>query len=191
MFSCDRHKNSMSVGPLSDFDIIIGGASFAGLALARALTVSSDGALKIALVDKISPDKILAGISDGRAFAMSASSVRLLEVIGVWESLAQKAQPIVDIEITDSELEQSRRPVFIYFDNALSAGEAASFMVESGRLRKTLLQHVLQDDNCTIFAPDEIDSFEAGLHGVDVTLKTGGSFRSPLLAAADGRESTD
>ena len=67
-------------------DIVISGGSYAGLALALALSQALEG-VRIALID---PKPRGAGdplLDDPRAFALSSSSQHLLEAIGIWPAI--------------------------------------------------------------------------------------------------------
>jgi 2-octaprenyl-6-methoxyphenol hydroxylase len=73
------------------FDVAICGGSFVGLALARALTSLAPGAFRIAIVEQRALEDARAGAFDGRAAALTAAVKTMLEVIGVWPMLAEKA----------------------------------------------------------------------------------------------------
>ena len=56
------------------------------------------------------------GGSDPRASAIVAAARRLFETIGVWERIADGAQPILDMAVTDCRLDDVMRPTFLTFD---------------------------------------------------------------------------
>ena len=117
------------------FDVAISGASFAGLALACALSDALGPEFKVALIDRIAN---VADRPDARAFALSAASKHLLEAIGVWGAIAEHAQPVTGIDITDSSLEAGVRPVLLTYDNTTGAGEPATYIVPVGPLTAAL-----------------------------------------------------
>ena len=89
------------------FDVAISGASFAGLALARGLSQALGNGTRIAIIDRaVAPE---AGINDGRAFAIWAGSKAVLESLGVWDAIADAAEPMTSIEISDSALGDGNR----------------------------------------------------------------------------------
>lgn len=181
-------------GPADKFDIVIGGGGFVGLALARALSMSSEGAFRVAVVDAAPPLPLGSFGKDGRAFALSAASKRLLELLGVWERLGGDIQPITGIDITDSGLDSPERPIFLSFVNDLEAsddgGDPASFMVESSLLLEALSATVAEDQSVTVFSPEKVNGFSADPYGVDVSLDSGSALSGALLVAADGRQSS-
>src|SRR5690349_6733438 len=99
-----------NTAPKRRYDIVISGTSYAGLALARALSLSLEGTARVALVER-RPIAPRGAAADARAFALSAGSKRLLEKLGAWAGVADVAQPVSAIEITDSSLEAGVRPV--------------------------------------------------------------------------------
>ena len=54
--------------------------------------------------------------ADDRVSAIAAGARRLLTALGAWQRLAAQAQPIVEMEITDSRLDDAVRPIFLSFD---------------------------------------------------------------------------
>ena len=62
----------------------------------------------------------------------------LFEAIGAWEAVASQAQPILDMVVTDSKLEDATRPAFLTFAGDVEPGEPLATMIEN----RTLI-HVL------------------------------------------------
>ena len=93
-------------------DILIAGAGFAGLSLAIALRQALGGSFRVIVADPA----LERGGSDPRASAIVAAARRLFEAIGVWERIAPGAQPILDMAVTDSRLDDAMRPTFLTFD---------------------------------------------------------------------------
>ena len=82
------------------YDVIIAGGGGAGLALACALDDALGGEARIAVVDRSGLTSETVADSP-RAFALSAGSQRLLTVLGVWPAIADYAQPVTAIDITN------------------------------------------------------------------------------------------
>ena len=101
-------------------DVVIAGGGFAGLALGIALRQGLGSAFAIIVADPfIGRD----GSGDPRASAIAAGARRLFETIGVWEAVAQEAQPILDMAVTDSRLTDKMRPVFLSFGGEVEPAE--------------------------------------------------------------------
>jgi len=173
-------------------DILIAGASFAGLALARALAASLGPACRIAILDRV-PVAARLGQADTRASALSASSRRVLQALRVWPLLADEAEPIRRIDITDSALDAAARPVALSYDNALPAepGEPASHIVPNTALLAALARALGEDRSVRIIAPAEPVALAAapGSGAASVRLADGRTFSAALCVAADGRRS--
>ncbi|WP_072395971.1 FAD-dependent monooxygenase [Hyphomicrobium sp. CS1GBMeth3] len=172
------------------FDIVISGASFAGLALARALLSAFGSDVRIALVDRATRQAPIR--PDARAFALSAGARHMLETLGVWQGIADEAQPVTEIEITDSSLEAGIRPVLLKYENRLTEGEAAepaSHIVPAAALERALLASVASDPALTMITPAEIARFADTGSKVTITLADGTEIAAALLVGAEGRRS--
>src|SRR5215468_4850270 len=115
-------------------DVLIGGAGFAGLALAIALRQGLAPSFSATVADPA----LGRGSKDARASAIVAAARRLFETIGVWQSV--EAQPILDMVVTDSRLGDAVRPVFLTFDGDVEPGEPFAHMVENSSLIAALAQ---------------------------------------------------
>jgi len=181
--ACDPHHDA--------YDIVIAGASFAGLALAKALSVASQGQFRIAILDRKAPAPNGTTMqSDARAFALSASSRYLLERIGVWAHICDDAQPVEKIEITDSPLGAGVRPVLLAWDNVLKSGDPASYIVPSGAVLKALSASVKSDHTITELRPANIASMTPTPRHQQLTLEDGRMVSATLVVAADGQKSS-
>jgi 2-octaprenyl-6-methoxyphenol hydroxylase len=168
-------------------DVIIAGGGFVGLTLALALTKFAPAGFRVGLIDA-EPTGAPAR-EDARASALSAATRRLLTVLGVWPHLADAAQPIASIEITDSPLNASLRPHLLGFDREHETADAAASMVENRHLSSALRHAVAAESAIELFAPDSAVDFRVGPFGVSVTLGSGQVIEGSLLVAADGKRS--
>ena len=168
------------------YDVIIAGGGGAGLALACALDDALGGEARIAVVDR--GGLTSETVADPRAFALSAGSQRLLTVLGVWPAIADYAQPVTAIDITDSSLDDAFRPVLVSYDNSVE-GEPATWIVEHLRLQRALLERAEGAKSIALLGGAAAEGFAADEHGVTVELADGSRLRTALLVAADGRRS--
>jgi 2-octaprenyl-6-methoxyphenol hydroxylase len=187
-----RHETrglAVNANETKRFDIIICGGSFAGLALARALHSMAPGAYSIAIAEQ-RPIKGAHGGADGRTVALTAAAKTMFEAIGVWPVLAQKAQPILRIELTDSALDAPVRPSLIGLDSRETlSGEPTAYIVENADLLPALLASLEGAAGISFFAPDRVIAFEVKQSEVEVRLASGPVLSSQLLVAADGAAS--
>src|SRR5476651_2653538 len=116
--------------------IVIGGGALAGLALALALRQGLGPDIPIIVAD---PALGLRPSRDPRATAIVAACRRLFDAIGVWDQVAAQAQPITDMVVTDSKLEDATRPVFLTFGGEVEPGEPFAHMIENRHLIDVLV----------------------------------------------------
>lgn len=163
-----------------EFDVIIAGGGHVGASLALAL-VRGDGHARVALIDPTPP-----GLGpDLRASAIAAAARRLFESLGVWAAMAAEAQPIVDMVVTDSRLDDAVRPVFLTFDGALDTGEPFAHMVPNATMVRTLVE-AARAAGVSILMPERVVDFTVSEGAVAVRLGSGRVLSGGLLVAADG-----
>ncbi|MDN5005950.1 ubiquinone biosynthesis hydroxylase [Bradyrhizobium sp. GCM10027634] len=164
--------------------IVIGGGAFAGLALALALRQGLGPEIPVIVAD---PALSTRPSRDPRATAIVAACRRLFEAIGAWDDVSREAQPILDMVVTDSKLEDATRPTFLNFAGDVAPGEPFAHMVENHRLIDAL---VVRAEAAGIdLRATTVASYDASADGVDVTLGDGSVIAASLLVAADGARS--
>jgi 2-octaprenyl-6-methoxyphenol hydroxylase len=163
------------------FDVVIGGAGFAGLALAIALRQGLGPSFSVAVADPA----LGRAAKDGRASAIVAAARRLFETIGVWQHV--DAQPILDMVVTDSRLADVVRPVFLTFGGDVEPGEPFAHMIENAPLLAALAEKA-RDEGVTL-KPVAVAGFEVEGERVEVELADGDTLAARLLVAADGAHS--
>jgi 2-octaprenyl-6-methoxyphenol hydroxylase len=170
-----------------DKDVLIAGGGFAGLTLAVALRQALGPTFSVSVAD---PALGLSHAEDERASAIVAAARRLFETIGIWGSVAGKAQPILDMVVTDSRLNDAVRPVFLTFAGDIEPGEPFAHMIENRHLVDALEEKARE--LAVAFHATAVAGFaaDAASQRVAVTLADGSAIASRLLVAADGARST-
>jgi len=164
--------------------IVICGGAFAGLALALALRQGLGPDIPVIVAD---PALGLRPSRDPRATAIVAACRRLFEALGVWDQVAPTAQPITDMVVTDSKLDDATRPVFLTFVGDVEPGEPFAHMVENRHLIDAL---AAQTEAAGVeLRATAVASFDSRADGIDVTLADGTVIEASLLVAADGARS--
>ena len=164
--------------------IVICGGAFAGLALALALRQGLGREIPVIVAD---PALATRPSRDPRATAIVAACRRLFEALGVWGQIAPTAQPITDMVVTDSKLEDATRPVFLTFAGHVEPGEPFAHMIENRHLIDALVQRA-ETEGIELRAAAVTD-FTTRSGGVDVTFSDGGVVEASVLVAADGARS--
>jgi 2-octaprenyl-6-methoxyphenol hydroxylase len=162
-------------------DVLIGGAGFAGLALAIALRQGLGPSFSVTVADPA----LTGAAKDGRASAIVAAARRLFETIGVWQKV--EAQPILDMVVTDSRLSDVVRPVFLTFEGDVGPGEPFAHMIENAALLAALVEKA-KDEGVTLRTAAVADLAFTN-DRVSVRLSDGDTLAAGLLIAADGARS--
>jgi 2-octaprenyl-6-methoxyphenol hydroxylase len=160
-------------------DVIIFGGGLVGLALASALDSSGVSAI---MVDPADPAPRSEALFDGRTSAVSSSSMRMLEAIGVADHLAESGCPIWRIAVADGI-----KPGGLHFDP--DDDEPLGFMHENRHLRAALQARAEAGKNLWLMWKSRVSGVDRAEHGVVVSLEDGRKLSAPLLNAADGRNS--
>ncbi len=175
------------------FDVVVSGGGMAGAAFALA---AAQGGLKVAVVDAALLSDQAAPTFDGRATALSFSSYRMLDALGVGEALRPHACRMDRILVTDG-----RRPgaasgpasaAFLRFDADEIAdrtgGEPLGYMVENRHIRAALGAALIAGD-VTVLAPASVEDVTVGPGAARVTLADGRVLTSAVAVGAEGRGS--
>ena len=160
-------------------DVIILGGGLIGLALASALDSSGVSAV---VVDPADPEQRTDAAFDGRTSAVSSSSMRMLEAIGVADHLPEPGCPIRRISVADG-----LEPGGLQFEP--DDDEPLGWMHENRHLRAALRARAESGRDAWILWKARMSEVDRGDHAVAVTLADGRKFSAPLLVAADGRNS--
>ncbi|MBN8979922.1 MAG: ubiquinone biosynthesis hydroxylase [Rhizobiales bacterium] len=164
--------------------IVIGGGAFAGLGLALALRQGLGNSIPVVVAD---PAFASRPSRDPRASAIVAACRRLFETLGAWGAVAADAQPILDMVVTDSKLDDVTRPKFLTFGGEVEPGEPFAHMVENRRLIDALVARAEAEG--IELRPLAVSDYVSRADGVKVTLSDGAEIDANLLVAADGARS--
>jgi len=161
-------------------DVIILGGGLVGLALAAALDASG---LSTIVIDPANPVGRMTQAFDGRTSAVSSSSKRMFDTVGISDHFPEPGCPIRRIEVADG-----LDPGVLAFDPG-DDEEPLGWMHENRHLRAALLARAEAGKNIWLMWQSKPASVERGEHGVTVRLEDGRVVGSPLLIAAEGRNS--
>ncbi|MEO7655350.1 MAG: UbiH/UbiF/VisC/COQ6 family ubiquinone biosynthesis hydroxylase [Sphingomicrobium sp.] len=159
--------------------VIILGGGMVGLTLAAALDSSGLSAI---VIDPADPTGRATMSFDGRTSAVSSSSMRMLEVIGIARHLAEPGCPIRRIAVADG-----LAPGGLHFD--ADDDQALGWMHENRNLRAALQARCEAGERIDLRWKSRATTVTRGEQGVTVTLTDGSILRAPLLVAAEGRNS--
>lgn len=166
---------------MKNFDVIIIGGGFSGLTAALSLA-KTNPQIKIAILEKsdiIKQDKQ----RDGRAFAISQSSLQVFEKIGILDYIKPFAGTIEDIKIVDGN-----SPFYLHFDaNQNSTHQSFGLVIENYHIHNALRNKALEQSNLEIICPNFYEDIVFENNKAIVTLDNKQVITAKLLLACDGR----
>ncbi len=167
-----------------DADVAISGGGVVGTTLALAL---AGGGLSVLLLDKSTVRDRRSDEFDGRAYALSLSSCRILGSLGLSALLKESGQEFRSVCITDGRAGEGASPSVLRFDAGdLQDGPMAT-MIEDRFLRRALLDLVAAMPSICHRSPAEMSSFRTGPSDVQLRLESGENFTASMIAGCDGR----
>ena len=171
---------------IKDSDIIIVGGGLNGAVLALA---AAQAGFSVTLIDRLSTDTLTAPNFDGRAYALALTSCNMLRHLGLWPRLADHAQPMLEIKVTDGRAGEGASPWMLHFDHAELEEGPMGHLVEDRFLRRALLEEIGSNAGIRHLTATEVVA--QGVEGakIEVTLPGGQTLSASLLVGADGRGS--
>ncbi len=173
-------------------DVAICGGGFAGLTLAIALVRCIGPGLRVRVLDREGASAAPHSDADPRAVAISASSRRMLEAIGVWHDLEPRSEPVRRIEITDSGLDAGIRPVLLSWNNdieELDGPSTAAHIVPLPALMAALERAVADEADIEMVRPAAVSGMTVEQFAARIEIAGTGAISTRLAVAADGRMS--
>ena len=167
-----------------DYDIIVAGGGMIGTSLAIALEPLG---LRVAVVEPVARNERQQPSFDERSTALSRSSQRMFEAMGLWDSILAGATPIRSIHVSEKG-----RFGFSHIDASEQLVEALGYVVINRVLGEVLNDTLSRLKNVEMLCPASIAAVEQAGDSVVVRLESDGDDRKlvcRLLVAADGARS--
>lgn len=168
-----------------DADVLIVGGGLNGASLALAL---ARGGLSSILLDGKPAETRRAPDFDGRAYALAAASVTLMQGLGVWPAVSGQAQAMTAIEIFDGTPGRPG-PARLRFEGAELDTFPFAVLLEDRFLRGALLDAVAAEPLVSHRAPVTVRAHRTEAGGAALDLDDGTTLRGGVAIAADGRRS--
>ncbi|MEM1063924.1 MAG: FAD-dependent monooxygenase [Pseudomonadota bacterium] len=167
-------------------DVVIGGGGLNGSTLALAL---ASAGLSVVVVEPRAKKVRKNAAFDGRSYALSLGSQRLLSALGVWGDLAPRAQPILQIKITDGRPGGAPSPLMLEFDHAEIDEGPMGYLIEDRYLRRALLDAIAAEPGIEEITGVAIEGQAPGPATIGVTLSDDRQIAARLLVGCDGKTS--
>ncbi|MGI9204651.1 MAG: 2-octaprenyl-6-methoxyphenyl hydroxylase [Woeseiaceae bacterium] len=168
----------------TDYDIIIAGGGMVGTSLGLALAPLD---LKVAVVEAVPRGAVQQPSFDDRSTALSRSSQRMFEAIGLWPDIVAASTPIKSIHVSDKG-----RFGFAHIDAEEQQVEALGYVVINRVLGGVLQNALTSVENVDVICPGEITAVTTSETEATVTIQEGRHSQQlgcRLLVAADGANS--
>lgn len=175
----------MSDSTDTQYDIVIAGGGMIGASLALALAPLG---LRVAVVEAVARGESRQPSFDDRSTALSRSTQRMFEAMGLWEEVISAATPIRRIHVSDQG-----RFGFSHIDAAEQGVDALGYVVINRVLGDVLQSALAHAGTVDIRCPARVSEVETGDELASVRIDTAnGSHRDlscKLVVAADGANS--
>lgn len=171
-------------GKKASYDIVIVGGGMVGTSLALALAPLG---LRVAVVEAVARKETQQPSFDERSTALSRSTQRMLEAMGLWDAVVAASTPISNIHVSDKG-----RFGFSHIDAAEQGVEALGYVVINRVLGDVLQSNLDAAENVDVLCPARIESIALGPDQAVATLRSDDSEETltcKLLVAADGANS--
>ena len=169
-----------------DCDVLIVGGGLNGPVLALAL---AQAGMTSIVLDAASVETRAEPGFDGRAYALSLASQRLLAALGLWRAVGPHAQPIEAIRISDGRPGEGASRLFLHFDGQEVDEGPMGQIVEDRFLRRALLSALEAAPAAEHRAGVGVVGQAIGPGAAVVTLADGTELAASLLVGCDGRAS--
>ncbi|MGH8195289.1 MAG: 2-octaprenyl-6-methoxyphenyl hydroxylase [Woeseiaceae bacterium] len=166
------------------YDILIAGGGMIGTCLALALAPLK---LRVGVVEAVARGNAMHPSFDDRSTALSRSSQRMFEAMGLWPEIAAASTPIASIHVSDRG-----RFGFSHIDAAQQNVEALGYVVINRVLGDALQNAAAAVANLHWHCPGRITAVSTAPDRVDVSVETkrgSEALSCSLLVAADGANS--
>ena len=169
---------------MNDYDIVIVGGGMVGSSFALALAPLG---LHVAIVEQVPREAGQQPSFDDRSTALSRSTQRMFEAMGIWDAVVAAATPITHVHVSDKG-----RFGFAHIDAAEQGVEALGYVVINRVLGGVLQDSLANVDGLDVLCPARIAAAKPGPGGVTVSIEQDAAtieLKCRLLVAADGANS--
>ena len=169
-----------------DRDVLIVGGGLNGPALALAL---ASAGISSVVIDAAPAETRAEPDFDGRAYALSLSSRRMLDALGLWAGLAPRSQPIERIAISDGRAGEGAAPFALHFDRNEIDEASMGALIEDRWLRAALAQALAASPLIEVRNAARVVAQAVEPGAAELTLADATRLRGRLIVGCDGRGS--
>ncbi len=169
----------------TQYDIVIAGGGMIGTSLGLALAPLG---LRVAVVEAVARQAVAQPSFDDRTTALSRSTQRMFEAMGLWDEIVAASTPIRSIHVSDQG-----RFGFSHIDAKEQGVEALGYVVINRVLGHVLQTALERCEGADVFCPARIVEVDMDSSGATAVVEASGerqTLTAKLLVAADGANST-
>lgn len=161
--------------------VLVVGGGMVGLTLASAL---AGAGIEVMVLDRDAPEHQQDASFDGRTSAIAWGSAQALRGIGIWDGMAEAAEPILEIRVSDGP-----SLLFLHYRHEEVADHPLGYIVENRDIRRVLFAKLASLEKATLLAPVRLASLQRDARGARARLADGCVVEAELAIAAEGRHS--
>ena len=165
----------------SSCEIAVVGGGLNGLTAAVAL---AGAGFDVVLLDRRDPRDMVDAGFDGRVTSIAWSSKVMLQTMGVWPGVADQAEPIQEIRVSDGNA-----PLFLHYDHRDIGDHPLGFIAENRTIRTALLTRAEGFGNLRFAAPCAVADLKRENDRATLVLEDDGQIEARLVVACDGAAS--
>ncbi|MGB0505870.1 MAG: FAD-dependent monooxygenase [Pikeienuella sp.] len=171
---------------LYNCDVIVAGGGLSGAAAALGLAKAG---LSVIQLDSDGVTRSKAADFDGRAYAVALGAQRFWAAVDLWPRVAEFAEPMIDILVSDGKVSEGASPLFLHLDHRELDEGVYGWMVEDRHMRPALLDTLANNSAVERRAGVTVVRAEYEAGRAIAYLSDGERLAAPLLIACDGRDS--
>ncbi len=163
-----------------EVDVVVIGGGSAGLSFGCSL---ADTNLQVLILERQALDAIENPRMDGRDFANTHLSKKVMEELGIWERIPQQEiAPLREAKVVDGESDYT-----LQFDTSGRSIDELGYLISNHVIRKALYEQVSEAANVEIRAGVEVTALNTDRDGAQVTLSDGEQIEAEMVISADSR----
>jgi len=175
--------------PEFETEVLIAGGGMVGLTLGIAL---AGAGIATIVVDAADPAVLRAAAYDGRSSAIARGTQQALAALGIWPGMAEAAEPILEIRVSDGKVGSEASPFFLHYSHLELSQDfqgPLGYIVENLATRRALAAQAAGMANLTLLAPARIAALVRGPAAARAILDDGRRIRARLAVGAEGKAS--
>lgn len=162
------------------YDVVVIGGGTAGLGFGCSL---ADSGLKVLVLERQSRQEIEAPGFDGRDFAITHLSKKLLQDLQIWDRIPeQEIAPLREAKVLDGESDYT-----LEFDTEGRSVSELGYLISNHVIRKATYEQMLEADHVELRTEVEVSGLRSNSSGAVVTLADGSEIEAEMAVSADTR----